>query len=332
MAATELRKAAILLTALPEDQAAILLAKLNPKQVEAVTIQIAKLGRLTADEQEGVLREFGDSNPNTLGGEAGGVEVAKNLVEKAFGDQAGSTLENLRHSIEALPFHFLKKVDPQNLLTFIMEEHPQTIALILSHLPPAMGAEVVKGLPADRQLAVIRRIAHMGQTSPEVIQEVERGLESRMANLMNQSFQKAGGVHSVAEILNVADRGTGRALMENLAQEDAELVEEIRRLMFIFEDLCKLSDKDIQNVLKNVETSQWAMALKGASADLKQKILGNMSTRAAANLQEEMEFLGSVRLSEVEQVQQQIVDIVRKLEDAGEITVHQNEEAEEFIQ
>ena len=330
--ASELRKAAILLTSLPEDQAALLLAKLNPKQVEAVTIQIARLGRLSAEEQEGVLREFGDSNPNTLGGEAGGVEFAKTLVEKAFGDQAGSTLENLRHSIEALPFHFLKKVDPQNLLTFIMDEHPQTIALILSHLPPPMGAEVVKGLPADRQLAVIRRIAHMGQTSPEVIQEVERGLESRMANLMNQSFQKAGGVHSVAEILNVADRGTGRALMENLAQEDAELVEEIRRLMFIFEDICKLSDKDVQSVLKNVETGQWAMALKGASPELKQKILGNMSTRAAATLQEEMEFLGSVRLSEVEQVQQQIVDIVRKLEDAGEITVQVNEEAEEFIQ
>jgi flagellar motor switch protein FliG len=329
---TDLRKAAILLTSLPEEQAAQLLSKLNSKQVEAVTIQIAKLGRLTADEQESVLREFGQSNPNTLGGEAGGVEFAKNLVEKAFGDQAGSTLENLRHSIEALPFHFLKKVDPQNLLTFIMDEHPQTIALILSHLAPEMGAEVVKGLPADRQLAVIRRIAHMGQTSPEVIQEVERGLESRMSNLMNQSFQKAGGVHSVAEILNVADRGTGRALMENLAQEDAELVEEIRRLMFIFEDLCKLSDKDIQSVLKNIEMNQWAMALKGASADLKQKILGNMSSRAAANLQEEMEFLGSVRLAEVEQVQQQIVDVVRKLEDAGEITVHTNEEAEEFIQ
>ena len=328
----ELRKAAILLTSLPEEQAALLLAKLNPKQVEAVTIQIAKLGRLTSDEQESVLREFGESNPNTLGGEAGGVEFAKSLVEKAFGDQAGSTLENLRHSIEALPFHFLKKVDPQNLLTFIMDEHPQTIALILSHLPPAMGAEVVKGLPSDRQLAVIRRIAHMGQTSPEVIQEVERGLESRMANLMNQSFQKAGGVHSVAEILNVADRGTGRALMENLAQENAELVEEIRRLMFIFEDLCKLNDKDIQTVLKNIETSQWTLALKGASAELKQKILGNMSSRAATNLQEEMEFLGSVRLSEVEKMQQQIVDVVRKLEDAGEITVHQNEAAEEFIQ
>ena len=327
-----LRKAAVLVMSLPEEQAGQVLSKLTAKQVEAVLIEIAKLGRVAIEEQEAVINDFADSNPAALGGNYGGLELARSLVEKALGKNASDTLDNVRQSIEALPFGFLKKVDPQNLLTFIMDEHPQTIALILSHLPPPIGAEVVKGLPADRQLAVIRRIAHMGQTSPEVIQEVERGLESRMANLMNQSFQKAGGVHSVAEILNVADRGTGRALMENLAQEDAELVEEIRRLMFIFEDLCKLSDKDIQNVLKNIETNQWAMALKGASADLKQKILGNMSTRAAANLQEEMEFLGSVKLSEVEGVQQQIVDVVRKLEDAGEITVHQGEETEEFIQ
>jgi flagellar motor switch protein FliG len=328
----EVRKAAILLTCLPEEQAAQILSKLSPKQVEAVTIQIAKLGRLSGEEMETVAKDFADSNPHSLGGELGGVEVAKSLVEKAFGDKAGGTLENLKHSIEALPFHFLKKVDPQNLLTYVIDEHPQTIALILSHLPPAYGAEIVKGLPADRQLAVIRRIANMGQTSPEVIQEVEHGLEHRMSNLMNQSFQKAGGVNSVAEILNVTDRTTGRALMENLAQEDPALVEEIRRLMFIFEDLCKLSDKDLQSVLKNVETNQWAMALKAASADLKQRILGNMSQRAAALLQEEMEYLGSVRLSEVEQVQQQIVDIVRRLEDAGEITVSAPEENEEFVQ
>ena len=264
----------------------------------------------------------------------GGIDYAKRLITKAYGPEtARRLLDRITRSLEStVGFDALQKIDPQQLSKLFQNEHPQTIALILSHLPPPIGAEVVKGLPADRQLAVIRRIAHMGQTSPEVIKEVERGLESRMANLMTQSFQKAGGVHSVAEILNVADRGTKRALMENLAQEDADLVEEIRRLMFIFEDLCKLNDKDIQNVLKNIETSQWTMALKGASAELKQKILGNMSSRAAANLQEEMEFLGSVRLSEVEQVQQQIVDVVRKLEDAGEITVHQNAEAEELIQ
>ena len=240
-------------------------------------------------------------------------------------------LQRCQQSIAALPFGFLKKVDPQNLLTFIIDEHPQTIALILSHLPPAYGAEIIKGLAAERQLAVIRRVANMGQTNPEVIHEVERGLESRMSNLMNQSFEKAGGVSSVAEILNVSDRATERALLESLSQEDPELVEEIRRLMFVFDDLGKLSDKDIQTVLKNVETGQWAMALKGASSELKQKILGNMSQRAAAMLTEEMDFLGAVKLSEVEAVQQLVVDIVRKLEDTGLLTVQTANENEQMV-
>lgn len=328
---SDIRKAAILLMSLPEDQAAALMSKLAPKQVEQVSIEIAKLGRLTNDEQENVIQEFADANPNALGLAGGGIDLAKSLVEKALGTKASPTLDVVRQSIEALPFGFLKKVDPQNLLTFIIDEHPQTIALVLSHLPPAYGAEIVKGLPAERQLAVIRRIAHMGQTNPEVIHEVERGLESRMASLMQQSFEKAGGIDSVAEILNVSDRATERALLESLSQDDPDLVEEIRRLMFVFDDLAKLSDKDIQTVLKNVETAQWAMALKGASPELKKKIMGNMSQRAAAMLNEEMEYKGAVRLSEVEQVQQQVVDIVRRLEDAGEITVHAADESEQMI-
>ena len=327
----DLRKAAILLMSLPEDQAAQLMSKLAPKQVEQVSIEIAKLGRLGNEEQEEVIHEFADANPNSMGLAGGGIDVAKTLVEKALGNKASQTLDVVRQSIEALPFGFLKKVDPQNLLTFIIDEHPQTIALVLSHLPPAYGAEIIKGLPTERQLAVIRRIAHMGQTNPEVIHEVERGLESRMASLMQQSFDKAGGVNSVAEILNVSDRAVERALLESLAQDDPELVEEIRRLMFVFDDLTKLSDKDIQCVLKNVETPQWAMALKGASPELKQKILGNMSQRASAMLTEEMEYLGAVKLSEVEAVQQQIVDIVRRLEDAGEITVHAGDDSEQMI-
>jgi len=327
----DLRKAAILLMSLPEDQAAQLLSKLAPKQVEQVSIEIAKLGRLGNEEQEEAIQEFADANPNSMGLAGGGIDVAKSLVEKALGTKAGQTLDIVRQSIEALPFGFLKKVDPQNLLTFIIDEHPQTIALVLSHLPPAYGAEIIKGLPTERQLAVIRRIAHMGQTNPEVIHEVERGLETRMASLMQQSFDKAGGVNSVAEILNVSDRAVERALLESLAQDDPELVEDIRRLMFVFDDLTKLTDKDIQTVLKNVETAQWAMALKGASPELKQKIMGNMSQRAAAMLAEEMEYLGPVKLSEVEAVQQQIVDIVRRLEDAGEITVHSGDDSEQMI-
>jgi len=327
----DVRKAAILLMSLPEDQAGQLMAKLTPKQVEQVSIEIAKMGPLSAAEQQGVIQEFAGENPNAIGLSGGGLDVAKVLVEKALGAKAPPTLDIVRQSIEALPFGFLKKVDPQNLLTFIIDEHPQTIALVLSHLPSAYGAEIIKGLPAERQLAVIRRIAHMGQTNPDVIHEVELGLERRMASLMQQSFEKAGGVTSVAEILNVSDRATERALLESLAQDDPDLVEEIRRLMFVFDDIGKLTDKDIQTVLKNVETPQWALALKGASPELKQKILGNMSQRAAAMLTEEMEYLGPVRLSEVEAVQQQIVDIVRRLEDAGEITVHSGDESEQMI-
>jgi len=171
----------------------------------------------------------------------------------------------------------------------------------------------------------------MGQTSPDIIHEVEKGLESRMASVMSQRFENAGGVPTVAEILNVIDRATERHILESLAQEDPDLVNEIRRLMFVFEDITKLSDRDIQTILKHVDNTQWAMALKGASDELKEKILKNMSSRAATLLQEEMEYLGPVRASNVEQVQQQIVDIIRRLEDAGEITVSLNQEEERLI-
>lgn len=332
MALSDLRKAAILLMSLPDDQAAALLSKLAPKQVEAVSIEIAKTTGVTGEEQEQVIQEFAHANPNALTARAGGLEVAKQLVERALGKGAGATLENVRQSIEALPFGFLQKVDSQNLLTFIIDEHPQTIALILSHLTPQQAAEVMRGIPAERQISVIRRVATMGQTSPEIIKEVERGLEHRMSSIMSQQFENAGGVATVAEILNVIDRATGRSLLENLAQEDPELVDEIRRLMFVFEDITKFADRDIQTLLKNVESSQWAMALKGASEELKEKILRNMSKRAADLLREEMEYLGPVRLSNVEQTQQQIVDIVRRLEDAGEITINNDEKEEQFVQ
>jgi flagellar motor switch protein FliG len=332
MATSEIRKAAVLLMSLPDEQAAALLAKLEPKQVEFVSIEIAKLSDITGDEQENVIHEFAEANPAGLSVRAGGLDVAKQLVERALGKGATATLDNVRQSIEALPFGFLQKVDSQNLLTFIIDEHPQTIALILSHLPPQQAAEIIAGLPADRQRAVIRRVANMGQTSPEIIKEVERGLEHRMSSVMSQQFENAGGVASVAEILNVIDRTTERSLLENLAQEDPDLVEEIRRLMFVFEDINKLSNRDIQMLLKNVESSQWAMALKGASEELKGKILENMSKRASDMLREEMDYLGPVRLSAVEQTQQQIVDVVRRLEDSGEITTHSEEEEEQFIQ
>jgi flagellar motor switch protein FliG len=326
----DIRKAAVLLMSLPQEEAAQLLSRLHPKEVEAVSIQIARLGMISGEEQDAAIHAFAEANPNAVGS-TGGLDLAKSLVEKALGEKATGTLDNVRQQIAAMPFGFLQRVDSQNLLTFIVDEHPQTIALILSHLRPAQAAEIISGLPPERRLAVIRRIATMGQTNPEIIKEVEQGLEHRMASVMSQQFEKAGGVPSVAEILNVTDRATERNLMESMAAEDPELAEEIRRLMFVFDDILKLSDKDIQTVLKNVETAQWAMALKKASEELKAKIMGNLSSRAADMLREEMEYLGPTKLSEVERVQQQIVDVVRRLEDAGEVTLHGSEEEEQLI-
>ena len=331
---SDIRKAAILLMSLPEEQAVQLMAKLAPKQVEQVSIEIAKLGGCSGEEQENVIIEFAEANPNSMGGCGRRHRRGQIAGRKGPGQQAPRPRSTLCGS-RSRPCRSAscKRSISQNLLTFIIDEHPQTIALMLSHLPPAYGAEIIKrAARPSGSWPSSAASPTMGQTNPEVIHEVEKGLERRMSSVMSQQFENAGGVNSVAEILNVSDRATERSLLEDLAQEDPELVEEIRRLMFVFEDIGKLCDKDIQTVLKNVETPQWAMALKGASDELKQKILGNMSQRAAAMLTRRNGIpRAASSVSEVEQVQQQIVDIVRRLEDAGEITVHAADESEQMI-
>jgi flagellar motor switch protein FliG len=328
---SDIHNAAVLLMTLPEEEASQIMAKLDPKQVEQVSIEIARTRAIGAEEQERVIKDFTESNPS-MGGRGGGLELAKTLIQKALGSNATAALNNIKQSIEATPFGFLRHVDSQNLLTYIIDEHPQTIALIMSHLPANFGAEILAGLPESRRLSVVRRIATMGRTNPEIIREVEKGLERRMSSVMSQSFERAGGVEAVAEMLNVSDRATERSLLDSLGKEDAELVDEIRRLMFVFEDIARFSDKDIQTVLKNVETSQWAMALKGASEMLKEKILKNMSERAAETLREEMEYLGPAKRSVVEAKQQEIVDVIRRLEDSGEIDLNAINEQEEMVQ
>jgi flagellar motor switch protein FliG len=328
---SDIRNAAVLLMTLPEEEASLVMSKLDPKQAEQVSIEIARTRTIGIEEQERAVKDFTEANPS-MSGRLGGLELAKTLIQKALGSNAAAALINIRQSIEATPFGFLRNVDSQNLLTYIIDEHPQTIALIMSHLPPNFAAEILAGLPESRRLPVIRRIATMGRTNPEIIREVERGLERRMSSVMSQSFENAGGVDAVAEMLNVSDRATERALLESLGQEDPELVDEIRRLMFVFEDIGRFTDKDIQTVLKNVETSQWAMALKGASDSMKEKVLKNMSERAAETLREEMEYLGPAKRSVVEAKQQEIVDVVRRLEDAGEIDLNAINEDEEMVQ
>lgn len=332
MAMTGLRKAAIVLLSLDKPLAAEVLSQLGKEGVEAITMEIAKLDDVTQEEQETVIEEFNNLGMARKHIERGGMDYAHDLLEQSLGkEKATAILDNVKQSMSSVPFGFLHKAGADNLLTFVSEEHPQTIALIMSHLPASLAAELLSGLPSQKQLEVIRRVANMEQTSPEVVRDVEKSLESRMTSTFNQQLEKAGGVSAVAQILNVTDRMTNKAILENLEQEDNELVEQIRRLMFVFDDLLKLDDKSIQSLLKEVENSQWALALKGASEELKSKILGNLSQRAAAMLTEEMEYLGPVRVSDVEAVQQIIVDTVRRLEDSGEIVIGTGADAEKLV-
>lgn len=326
-----LRKAAILLMSMPTKTAARVLGQLPPTYIEAISIMIAQTDSVGGDDQEMVIAEFLTSKASSLYARPGGLERAKELIKEALGRDASELISNLQQTIEATPFGFIKKVEPQILLQFIGDEHPQSIALLLSHLPSHYAADVMAGLDTDKQLDVIRRIASIGRTSPEAVAELEYGLEMRLSSLVNQQHSNTGGVESVAEILNVCERSIERMIMDSLGREDPELSDEIRRLMFVFEDISKLADRDIQSLLKNVETAQWAMSLKGASQVLQEKVMRNMSSRAAENLKEEMEYLGSVRVSEVEAVQQKIVDIVRHLEDTGEISRPIGEEEEEYV-
>jgi flagellar motor switch protein FliG len=237
------------------------------------------------------------------------------------GKAAERVLQQIQTQVQKTPFSFLQRAESENLLTFIQDEHPQTIALIVCHMPHHKASEILVGLPMQKQLEVIKRVANMEQTNPEVIREVEKGLESRLANMLVQSMEKTGGVEAVAEILNLADRASEKAIMEGLEADDPDLVERIRRLMFVFEDVLRVNDKGIQAVLKEVENSELALSLKTASEELRQKIFKNMSERAAQLVKEDMEFMGPVRVSDVEQSQQRIVDVVRRLEEAGEVVI-----------
>ena len=319
---TGIRKAAVVLLSLEKALAAEVLAQLGKEEVEILTMEIARLNDVTKEEQDEAIEEFYNLGLARVHIERGGMEYAYDLLEQSIGkDKAMAILDTVKQSLSSVPFGFLQKAGAENLLTFVIEEHPQTIALILSHLPSALSAQVLSKLPSNKQLEVVRRVATMEQTSPDVVKDVERSLEIRMKSTFMQQLEKAGGVSAVAKMLNVTDRMTNKAILESLEQESPELVDQIRRLMFVFDDLMKLDDKSVQSLLKEVENSQWALALKGASEELKTKIMGNLSQRAASMLQEEMQYLGPVRVSDVETAQQQIVDAVRRLEDSGEIIV-----------
>ncbi len=316
------RKAAVLLVALQQETAAKIMRGMDADRIEEITREIAAIDAVSPEVRDHVIREFYNLLMARQYVDAGGMSWARALLSKTLPpDDARRVMSIIEHQVHEQPFNFLQKTEKENLVTFLQEEHPQTIALVLSHLPPGMATDILSALPTERQIEVVSRIANMDQTSPDVIKEVERGLEKRLAGLVSERFERVGGVQAVAEILNMAGRATEKAILEGLEEDNPQLVEEIRRLMFVFEDIIRVNDKGIQAVLKEVENEELALALKTASEDLKKKIFSNMSERAGQLIQEEMEYMGPVRVSDVEAAQQKIVDVVRRLEDAGEVII-----------
>ncbi len=317
-----LQKSAILLITLGPEKSAQIFKHLKEDEIEQLTLEIANTSSVSPQMKEDVLAEFYEVCLAQQYIAEGGISYAKELLEKALGvEKAKEVISKLTANLQVRPFEFIRKTDPSQLLNFIQDEHPQTIALILSYLSSGQSAQVISSLPPDKQADVARRIATMDRTSPDVIKEVEGVLERKLASIVNQDYTIIGGVDAIVQILNTVDRGTERHILETLEIEDPELADEIRRKMFVFEDILSLDDRTIQRVLRDVDNSDLATALKNANEEVQNVIFNNLSKRLAAMIKEDMEFMGPVRLKDVEEAQQKIVNIVRKLEDSGEIVI-----------
>ena len=317
-----LQKAAILMIALGPEKSAAIFKHLKEDEVEELTLEIANTRSITPQVKESVVNEFYQVCLAQQYIAEGGINYAKELLEKSFGaEKAMDVIGKLTASLQVKPFEFVRKADAAQLLNFIQDEHPQTIALILSYLAPGQAAIIVSALPPDRQADVTKRIAVMDRTSPDVIKEVEKVLESKLSSLVNQDYTIIGGVDAVVEILNTVDRGTEKHIMETLEIEEPELADEIRKKMFVFEDILLLDDRAIQRVLRDVDNGDLATALKGSNEEVQNAIFNNLSKRLAAMIKEDMEFMGPVRMKDVEEAQQKIVNVIRKLEDSAEIVI-----------
>ena len=315
-------KSAILLIALGPEKSAEIFKHLKEEEIEQLTLEIANTSSVSPQTKEQVLNEFYEVCLAQQYIAEGGIGYAKELLEKSLGEEkAKAVIGKLTASLQVRPFEFIRKTDPSQLLNFIQDEHPQTIALILSYLPAAQASSVVSALPTEKQADVAKRIAMMDRTSPDVIKQVEKVLERKLASLVNQDYTIVGGVDAIVEILNSVDRGTERHIMETLEVEEPELADEIRKKMFVFEDILSLDDRAIQRVLRDVDNSDLALALKGSTEEVQNVILNNLSKRLAVMIKEDMEYMGPVRMKDVEEAQQKIVNIIRKLEDSAEIVI-----------
>ncbi|MDE5778089.1 MAG: flagellar motor switch protein FliG [Lachnospiraceae bacterium] len=315
-------KAAILLISLGPEKSANIFKHLKEDEIETLTLEIANTRSVPPDLKEEILEEFYEICLAQQYIAEGGIGYAKELLDKALGEEkAKDVIGRLTASLQVRPFEFVRKADPSQLLNFIQDEHPQTIALILAYLPSAQAAAVVGSLPPEKQADVAKRIALMDRTSPDVIKEVEKVLEKKLSSLVNQDYTIVGGVDAIVSILNTVDRSTEKHIMETLEIEEPELADEIRRKMFVFEDILTLDNRAIQTVLRDVDNNELAIALKNANEDVQNCIFNNLSSRLATMIKEDMEYMGPVRLKDVEEAQQKIVNIIRKLEDTGEIVI-----------
>ena len=316
------QKAAVLLIALGPEKSSQIFKHLKEDEIEELTLEIANTRSITPQLKEDVINEFYEVCLAQQYIAEGGIGYAKELLEKALGsEKAMDVIGKLTASLQVKPFEFVRKAEASQILNFIQDEHPQTIALILSYLSPQQASMILSALTPDRQADLAKRVATMDRTSPDVIKEVERVLETKLSSLVNQDYTVIGGVDAVVEILNTVDRGTEKHIMETLEIEDPELADEIRKKMFVFEDILMLDDRAIQRVLRDVDNNDLAVALKGSNEQVQEAIFRNLSKRLAAMIKEDMEFMGPVRMKDVEEAQQKIVNIIRKLEDSAEIII-----------
>jgi len=310
------------MVALGNDIAAEVYKKLDDTAIELITLEVANLRKVTPELKLEVLKEAQEILMAREFMARGGVDYARDVLERALGpERAQNLLARITASLQVRPFDFMRHTDPQQVLGFIQGEHPQTIALILSYLEAPQAAMILSGLPAVLQAEVAKRIARMDRITPEVLREVERVLERKLSTVMGQDFTMAGGIDAVVAIVNSSDRTTERNIMEHLEENDPELAEEIKKRLFVFEDIIRLDDRSLQRVLREVDMKELGLALKGATEELRTKFFKNMSKRAAEMLQEDMDYMGPVRVKDVEESQQKVVNIVRGLEEQGEIVI-----------
>jgi flagellar motor switch protein FliG len=315
------RKTAVFLVTIGLDIAAEIFKYLREDEIETLTFEIAMLETIEPDSKDAVLQEFHELTMANQFISTGGIDFARELLEKSLGSQKAIDIINrLTSSLQVRPFDFIRRADPVHFLNIIQEEHPQTIALILSYLEPDKASIILQNLPYNIQGEVARRIAIMGITSPEILRDIERVLEKKLSALCDEDYY-SGGVDSVVDILNHVDRASEKHILDAIKDGDPELAEEIKRRMFVFEDIVLLNDHSVQRAMREVDARELAIALKGANAKVQDKFFKNMSKRAAAMLKEDMEYMGPVRLIDAEECQQRIVSIIRLLEDRGEIVI-----------